>query len=100
MAELTNQRPDGKRERIALRMRPEVKDMLDRAAALSGLSATAIATRAIEAAAREEIARHEVMGLDAEESRRFAEVLFNPPAPNEALQRAKSSHRHLVVASE
>ncbi len=100
MSEQTSQASGGKRERIALRMRPEVKNMLNRAAALSGLSATAIATRAIEAAAREEIERHETMRLNAQESRRFAEVLFDPPRPNAALQRARDSHRELIAPSE
>lgn len=100
MTKATEGSTEAKRQRIALRVHPELKDMLERASALSGLSVTAIATRALEAAALEEIKRHQTVRLNAEDSRRFAEILANPPRPIDALHRAARLHRALIADAE
>lgn len=42
------------------------------------------------------VRENEVIALNAEEWERFRELLLNPPAPNERLQRAFEEHNRIV----
>lgn len=72
--------------RLDLRVAPDEKELIDRAAALSGSSTTDFVRSTTLAAAREAIQMHEVMTLTAEGSRVFVDALINPPEPNEHLR--------------
>ena len=72
--------------RLELRVAPEEKAIIDRAASLAGSNTTDFVRSTILSAAREEIRRLEVMELTMEGSRIFVEALINPPEPNEQLR--------------
>jgi len=72
--------------RLDLRVAPDEKDLIDRAAALTGSNTTDFVRSTTLAAAREAIRTHEVIELTAEGSRVFVEALINPPEPNEHLR--------------
>lgn len=86
------QRSSLKRERVALRISPERKLLLQRAAALTGSSLSEFVGSSAEEAARKAVREHDIVTLTARDSIAFIEALLNPPAPNEALQRAFQRH--------
>ena len=71
-----------RQERISIRLSPQSKRKLERAAAYADKTLTDfvvdVALQKADAVVRE----HEVISLDAEEWERFRELLLNPPEPN------------------
>jgi len=82
-----------KTARLEIRLRPEQKDLLERAAALQGASLTDFATASLEVAAAQVIQLHQTIALSALDSRAFVEALLNPPEPGERLVTALERHR-------
>ena len=76
----------GRSSRLDLRVAPEEKELIDRAAALTGSNTTDFVRSTTLAAAREAVRTHDVIKLTAEGSRVFVEALINPPEPNEHLR--------------
>jgi uncharacterized protein (DUF1778 family) len=72
--------------RLDLRVASDEKELIERAAALTGSNTTDFVRSTTLAAAREAIRTHEVMKLTAEGSRIFVEALINPPKPNKHLR--------------
>ena len=72
--------------RLDLRVAPEEKELIDRAATLMGSNTTDFVRSTLLTAAREAIRTHEVIKLTAEGTRVFIEALINPPEPNEHLR--------------
>lgn len=72
--------------RLELRVAPEEKAIIDRAAALAGSNTTDFVRSTMLDAAREEIRRQEIIELTVEGSRAFVEALMDPPEPNERLR--------------
>lgn len=72
--------------RLEVRIAPDDKEIIDRAAALTGSNTTDFVRGAALAAAMEAIRTHETVRLTSEGSRAFVEALINPPAPNEHLR--------------
>ncbi len=72
--------------RLELRVAPDEKEIIDRAATLSGSSTTDFVRSTMLAASREAVRAHEVIELTAEGSRAFVEALMDPPEPNENLR--------------
>ncbi|MBK1878780.1 DUF1778 domain-containing protein [Pelagicoccus mobilis] len=66
-------------ERLATRIRPEDKQLIEKAAALSGVSVSAFVKMRLREAALEVIEQENVIQLNAQESVRFAEALLAPP---------------------
>ena len=89
--------PRTKTARLEARVTSEQKALLQRAADLSGQSLTDFVVASAQEAARRAIEAHAVVRLSAEDSRRFVELLLNPPAPNEALREAAEAYRETVV---
>lgn len=87
-----------KTERFAARLPADVKELLQRAADLSGRSLTDFVIESARAAAAATIREREVLRLTAEDSRRFAEALLNPPPPNETLRAAHEDYRRFTQA--
>lgn len=77
-----------RQERVSLRLSPQSKRKLERAAAYSDKTLTDfvvdVALQKAEAVVRE----HEMITLTPEEWERFQEMLLNPPEPNEKLKEA------------
>jgi uncharacterized protein (DUF1778 family) len=72
--------------RLDLRVARDEKELIERAAALTGSNTTDFVRSTTLAAARETIRTHEVIKLTAEGSRIFVEALINPPETNEHLR--------------
>lgn len=85
-----------RQDRISIRLSPQSKRKLERAAAYADKTLTDfvvdVALQKADAIVRE----NEVIALNAEEWERFQELLLNPPAPNERLQRALEEHDRIV----
>jgi uncharacterized protein (DUF1778 family) len=72
--------------RLELRVAPDEKALIDRAAALTGSNTTDFVRSTMLSAAKEAVRTHEVIALTAEGSRIFVEALIDPPEPNEHLR--------------
>ena len=79
-------------DRLSFRVAPDVKALIDHAAAASGLTATAFAVAALTERAREVVARHQQTTLSAQGFEQFLALLDAPPAPTDALRRAAARH--------
>ena len=78
--------------RLEARLPASVYATLKRAAELKGRSLSDFVVSAAHDAAQRAIEEDSIIRLSAEDQRRFAEALINPPAPNAALKRAKRLH--------
>jgi uncharacterized protein (DUF1778 family) len=74
--------------RLGIRIDPETKSLVERAAALERRTVTDFCLRALTAASRQAIEKNEVLVLTERDRRTFFEVLMNPPKPNARLRRA------------
>ena len=78
--------------RLEARLPASVYATLKRAAQLKGRSLTDFVVSAAHDAAQRAIEEDRLLRLSAEDQRRFAEALINPPVPNAALKHAKRLH--------
>lgn len=83
---------DAKRERMELRVTTAAKAVIQRAAAISGLSAGDLAYEG----ARRVLATHEHMELTGANAEAFLKALDAPPEPNERLVEAGRRYRAMV----
>jgi uncharacterized protein (DUF1778 family) len=74
--------------RVELRLKPEDKALLARAAALERLDLTSFILRAALPRAQDVIAQSEKLRLSERDSLRVLDLLENPPEPTEPLLRA------------
>jgi len=81
-----------KRERMELRIAPSAKELIQRAMAVSGLTAGDLAYEG----ARRLLDEHERMLLTGADRQAFLEALRNPPAPTAKLIAALKRHRDLL----
>lgn len=82
-----------KNERLGFRATREVKETVERAACIQGVSVSDFVTASVYREAVQTIQEHEVIRLNREASKQFVETLLNPPAPNDALQALMKSDR-------
>jgi uncharacterized protein (DUF1778 family) len=96
----TSRRPAAKSRtaRLEARITQAQKALIERAAACQGRSVTDFVVATLATAAQAAIREHEVIELNAAQSRAFVEVLLNPPEPNEALRKAFRRHSRIVVS--
>ncbi len=88
--------PNDQTSRLEARLPGDVYATLKHAAELSGRTLSDFVVSAAHKAARETIEEHTIMRVSAEDQRRFADALLNPPAPSAALRRAKRLHAEQV----
>ncbi len=81
-----------KRDRIELRIAPSAKALIQRAMAVSGLTAGDLAYEG----ARRVLDEHERMVLTGANRDAFLDAVLNPPEPTETLIAALRRHRDLV----
>lgn len=81
-----------KKDRLDLRVTAEFKEMVTHAASLAGTSMTSFVNEAILERATKTIEQHERIVLNSKARDRFLHALANPPAPNEALQKAAKKY--------
>ena len=74
--------------RVALRVRPADKALIQRAVTLAGTDMTEFILRTALREAQAVIDEYEHVKLSSRDSQRVLELLENPPAPNAKLRRA------------
>ena len=84
-------------ERLGFRVDGPTKALIERAAQLEHRKLTDFCMTALTAAAQRTIAEHETLVLSERDRAIFFDVLINPPAPNERLQRAFADHKRRIV---
>src|SRR5450755_4351559 len=82
------QREQAKRDTLNLRIKPEVRGLIDRAAALTGKSRTDFVLDAARHAAEDALLDRTVFVLDPKAYAAFLARLDAPPQPNERLRRS------------
>lgn len=75
-----------KHARMELKTTEDIKNLISRAAALSGVDATAFVLAPAIERARQVIANYSAIQLTLEGQRRFAALMGNPPKPTEAMK--------------
>jgi uncharacterized protein (DUF1778 family) len=84
--------PEIKRERIELRLGPSAKKLIQRATAVTGLTAGDLACEG----ARRVLDEHERLVLAGIDREAFLKALMSPPEPSEKLIAALRRHRDLT----
>ena len=84
-------------ERLGFRVDEPTKALIERAAQLEWRKLTDSCMTALTDAARRTITEHEALLLSERDRAVFFDVLVNPPAPSERLQRAFADHKRRVV---
>lgn len=79
-----------KRETLNLRIKPEVRDVIDRAAELTGKTRTEFVLDAARRAAEDALLDQTVFMVSPEAYAEFLRRLDEPPAPNERLRKTLS----------
>lgn len=82
-------------ERVEIRMTPEQKQNIERAAILRGTSVTDFILNQVQPAAVATIQEFELLELRNEDRRVFVEALLSPPEPNEALKAAAARYKQM-----
>ncbi|HYI14145.1 MAG TPA: DUF1778 domain-containing protein [Thermomicrobiales bacterium] len=85
-----------KAARLEARITPDQKELIERAAALSGRSMTDFIVSAVESAAAETIRTHQVMRLTLDDTAALLKSLENPPEPSERMLRLAARYREFV----
>ena len=86
-------------DRIDARLPSETKELIERAAVLSGVTLSDfVISRAYEAAVGV-VRQHETWALNRRQSRAFVAALLSPPEPNDALRAAAARYGRMVKGS-
>jgi uncharacterized protein (DUF1778 family) len=79
--------------RIEAKVTPETKALIQRAADIESSTLADFLSKSAQAAAQAVISKHNILKLNAEDSKAFAEAILNPKEPNEALKKAMRRHK-------
>jgi uncharacterized protein (DUF1778 family) len=79
--------------RIEAKVTPETKALIQQAADIESSTLADFLSKSAQAAAQQTIANHNVLKLNAEDSRAFAEAILNPKEPNDALKKAAAWYK-------
>ncbi len=85
-----------KSARIETRVSQEQKDLIERAAAVSGRTVSEFVLAHVEVAAKQVIEEHEKLHLDQTQSRILVDALLAPKKPNKRLKLAVEGYRKRV----
>lgn len=77
-----------KHARLEARVTQQQKELVRRAADLSGLTLSDFVVSSLQSAAEEAIRTHQVIELTARSTEAFVTALWDPPAPSERLRAA------------
>lgn len=83
--------------RLNFRLPPEIKERIENAALVSGVTVTDFAISALAETAHEVLEKHQMRRLTNRDRDVFLEMLENPPAPNAALKKAVKQYKKRVV---
>lgn len=88
--------PASRRDRFEARLHPDVKSLLQRAAAIRGSSLTDFVLSSAQEAAQRTIREHDVITLSVRDSEHLAQLLLNPPEPSDNLRAAARRYADAV----
>lgn len=88
------------RERIDVRLRPDQKTCIEKAAGIKGVSVTEFIIQNALENATQTIREHETWTLERPDTELFFETLLNPPAPGTRLMRAATQYKERYLHSE
>ena len=80
-------------ERLEARITTDQKALIQRAAELEGRSVTDYVVSSVQDAARRTVEAHDVMVLNAAQSRAFVDALLDPPPVGKRLRDSVRRHR-------
>ena len=83
-------------ERIDARLPSETKQLIERAAVITGVTVSSFIVSRLYEAATSVVREHENWVLNRRDSKAFVDALLNPPEPNEALRNAAARYKSLV----
>lgn len=83
--------------RLNFRLPSEIKERVENAALVSGVTVTDFAITALANTAEEILERHQARILSNRDRKIFLEMLENPPEPNDALKNAAKEYKKRVV---
>lgn len=83
--------------RLNFRLRPEIKDRIEKAAAVSGQSITDFAVAALSETADEILESYRMAKLSDRDRDIFLAVLDRADKPNANLKRAAKTHKRLII---
>ena len=89
-----------KSERLEARVTPEQKELIQRAAEITGRSVTEFLVSSAEAEAERTIREHTLITLSVRDSLAFAEAILNPPTPGAQLRAAARRYREIAPEPE
>lgn len=78
--------------RLDIRTKKQTKEIIESAANYLGVTTSAFVVECAMERARKVLKQAEYIQLNASETRRFFELIENPPAPNENLKRLFKIH--------
>jgi uncharacterized protein (DUF1778 family) len=84
-----------KSDQLRLKMTPELRSLLECAAALDGCTVNEFAVTALTRTAQTVVQNGNVIHLSKAAQEAFARALIDPPPPNEALVRAVMRERQM-----
>lgn len=84
------------KQRLDVRVAEDEKDVIMRAAVLTGSTTSDFMRRVLLSEARRTIQEHSVVRLTEEGTRNFVEALMNSPAPNDNLRALADEFGHEV----
>ena len=85
-----------KEERIELRVKPQDKRLLEKAAQSQGLSLSSYLVSRSLVAAQEDAAPYRTYSITGTDCKRFLETLENPPKPNPKLKAAMKRFKKVM----
>ncbi|MFN8511789.1 MAG: DUF1778 domain-containing protein [Thermomicrobiales bacterium] len=78
--------------RLAARLTPQQKELVEQAASLQGLTLTEFVVQSVQAAAEAVVRNHRIIELSARDSLALAEALLNPRPLTPELREALRDH--------
>lgn len=83
--------------RLEARISPQLKQRIEYAASLRGATVTEFVIQSTQEAALRTIRENEVLTLNEDARRAFAEFLLSPPTPNRTARAAARRYKRLTV---
>ncbi|MGI8640882.1 MAG: DUF1778 domain-containing protein [Pyrinomonadaceae bacterium] len=93
---LTTEKPTTQAARLNFRLPPEIKERIENAALVSGVTVTDFAISALANMAEEVLEKHTRRVLSRRDRDIFLAMLENPPEPNEALKKAVKEYKKRI----
>lgn len=85
-----------KTERIEARVEPEIRNLIHEAAELEGCSVSEFLVASAKDRAEKAMHRRTVIRLTQESQVRFAEMILDPPPPNDAMKEAIEEYDRMI----